>query len=75
MNFYPHHIGDFNNATRHLTRVERSVYRDAIEIYYDTETALTSDLGRLGKRLICRSDEERERAMADLDNKPGCAAR
>ena len=28
MNFYQHHIGDFNNATRHLTRLERSIYRD-----------------------------------------------
>ena len=27
MNYYPHHIGDFDYATRHLTRVERSIYR------------------------------------------------
>mgnify|MGYP001145268768 CR=1 FL=1 len=67
MNFYPHHIGDFDKATRHLTRVERSVYRDAIEIYYDTETALTSDLSKLGKRLICRSDEEKAALKSVLD--------
>jgi uncharacterized protein YdaU (DUF1376 family) len=60
MNFYPHHISDFNNATRHLTRVERSVYRDAIERYYDTESPLCTDLVSLSKRLLCFSDEEKE---------------
>jgi uncharacterized protein YdaU (DUF1376 family) len=59
MNFYPHHIKDFNNATRHLTRVERSVYRDAIEHYYDTELALTSDIKRLEKLLLCTTEEEK----------------
>jgi uncharacterized protein YdaU (DUF1376 family) len=60
MNFYPHHISDFNNATRHLTRVERSVYRDAIERYYDTEHALPSDLESLARRLLCFSVDEIE---------------
>ena len=58
MKFYPHHISDFNNATRHLTRVERSVYRDAIELYYDTESVLTNDIDRLARKLLCTSDEE-----------------
>ncbi|MDC0088144.1 YdaU family protein [Akkermansiaceae bacterium] len=65
MNFYPHHIGDFNNATRHLTRVERSVYRDATDLYYDTEKPLMLDLPALQKRLICLSDEEKE-ALGDV---------
>lgn len=53
MNHYPHHIGDFNNATRHLTRVERSLYRDLIELYYDTEQALNGDFEKLARRIIC----------------------
>ena len=55
MNFYKKHIGDFNNATRHLTRVERSLYSDAIELYYDTESVLTSDIKKLDfiKNAIC----------------------
>ena len=65
MNFYPHHIGDFNNATRHLTRVERSVYREAIELYYDTESVLTRDLVKLEKRLLCRDNEEKQ-ALKDI---------
>jgi len=67
MNFYPHHIGDFNSATRHLTRVERSVYRDATELYYDTESVLTDDLVRLQKKLLCRSDEEKQALIDVLD--------
>lgn len=59
MNYYPHHIGDFNSATRHLTRLERSVYRDLIDLYYDTEEPLTLDLNALCRLIIARSDEER----------------
>lgn len=58
MNFYPHHIGDFNNATRHLTRIERSIYRDMIELYYDTEEPLTLDHAALCRKLLARSNEE-----------------
>ena len=65
MNFYPHHISDFNNATRHLTRVERSVYRDLIELYYDTESALTDDIEKLARRVLCNSEEEKK-ALNDV---------
>lgn len=58
MKHYPHHIGDFNNATRHLTRLERSVYRDMLDLYYDTEQPLTLDLADLCRKLIARSNEE-----------------
>lgn len=68
MNYYPHHIGDFNNATRHLTRVERSLYRDAIELYYDTEHPLPGDdFDRLAKRLLAISDEEKGALMGVLN--------
>lgn len=59
MNYYQHHIGDFNNDTRHLTRIERSVYRDMIELYYDTEKPLSLDIATLGRKLLARSDEEK----------------
>ena len=59
MNFYAHHIGDFNTATRHLSRLERAVYRDALDMYYDTEAPLDGgDFDRLAKRLLCRDAEE-----------------
>ncbi len=53
MNHYPHHIGDFNNATRHLTRIERSIYRDLLDLYYDTEQPLPNDLPKLMRRILC----------------------
>ncbi|MFZ6760393.1 YdaU family protein [Undibacterium sp. Ji50W] len=58
MNYYSHHIGDFNNATRHLNRLERAIYRDMLDLYYDTESALMLDLGLLCRRLVARSEEE-----------------
>jgi uncharacterized protein YdaU (DUF1376 family) len=58
MKHYPHHIGDFDKATRHLTRIERSVYRDLIDLYYDTEQRLTLDQSALCRRIIARSNEE-----------------
>lgn len=67
MNFYPHHIKDFNNSTRHLTRVERSVYRDAIELYYDSECMLCNDFDRLARKLLCDSNEEKS-ALRDVLN-------
>lgn len=60
MRFYPFHSSDFNNATRHLTRIERSIYRDCIDLYYDTESPLDgTDLERLQRRLLCHSDAEK----------------
>ena len=66
MNFYQHHIGDFNGATRHLTRIERSIYRDLLELYYDSEKPLTSDFDRLARR--CIVDEADRTAMRDVLN-------
>ena len=67
MNYYPHHIGDFNNATRHLTRVERSLYRDAIELYYDTESVLTDDFDKLSRKLLANTIEEKEALQTILN--------
>lgn len=58
MNYYSHHIGDFDKATRHLTRIERSVYRDLMDVYYDTEQPLTLDRPALCRKIIARSNEE-----------------
>lgn len=59
MHSYQHNIKTFNSATRHLTRVERSLYRDLIELYYDTEKPLTNCLERLARLVIAHSDEEK----------------
>lgn len=59
MHYYQHNIKDFNNATRHLTHVERVLYRDSIELYYDTEQPLTSVLSVLFRRLRAVTDDEK----------------
>jgi uncharacterized protein YdaU (DUF1376 family) len=58
MHHYPHNIGDFDKATRHLTRIERSIYRDLIELYYDTEQMLTLDTVGLCRLVLARTNEE-----------------
>ncbi len=58
MYHYQHHIGDFNNATRHLSRLEKSVYRDLIELYYETEMPLQCDRIALARRALVRGDDE-----------------
>ena len=68
MHSYHHHIKDFNNATRHLTRVERSLYRDSIELYYETEQPLPADdFDRLARRLMAFSDDEKIALRIVLD--------
>jgi uncharacterized protein YdaU (DUF1376 family) len=67
LHFYQKNIADFNNATRHLTRVERSLFSDAIELYYDTEKPLTLDFDRLCRLLLANSVEEKS-ALRDVLN-------
>lgn len=58
MYYYQHNIGDFDKATRHLTRLERSIYRDLIELYYDTEMQLNADIKHLCRKILAYSNEE-----------------
>jgi uncharacterized protein YdaU (DUF1376 family) len=60
MNYYEHHIGDFRSGTVNMTRLERWIYRDLIEVYYDTERPLTVDVEKLCKDIGARSEEEKE---------------
>lgn len=57
---YLHHIGDFNKATRHLSRVERSVYRDLLDLYYETEKPLVNDRLKLCRLIIATRKDEVE---------------
>ncbi len=67
MHYYQHNIKQFNNATPHLTRVERALYRDAIELYYDQEAPLTADFAVLARRLMARSEDEKLALKSILD--------
>lgn len=58
MKHYPFHVSDFRSATAHLTRLERSIYRDLLDMYYELEHSLPLDLERLCHKLAARSNEE-----------------
>lgn len=58
MYYYKKHIQDFDAATRHLNRIERSVYSDLIEMYYSTEKQLPLDVAFIARKIIAVSDEE-----------------
>lgn len=40
MHYYRHHIGDFRAGTSNMTRQERWLYRDMLDVYYDKEQPL-----------------------------------
>lgn len=40
MHYYKHHIGDFRSGTANMTRQERWLYRDMLDVYYDKEQPL-----------------------------------
>lgn len=61
MHFYNFHPADFNNSARHLTLVERALYRDLIDMYYGDEQPIdVSDVARLERRLLCRTQDEKD---------------
>lgn len=44
MYYYKHHIGDFRSGTANMTRQERWLYRDMLDVYYDKEQPLPIDI-------------------------------
>ena len=68
MHYYMYHLSDFNNATRHLSRLERSIYRDLLDMYYEKESAIDgTDMPTLERRLIVRSTEEQAALVSVLN--------
>lgn len=59
MNYYEHHIGDYAEATSHLSFVEDAAYSRLIRKYYATEKPLPRELAAIERLIGARSDEER----------------
>jgi len=59
MNYYPFHIGDFRSGTVNMSRHSRWIYRDLLDIYYDTEQPLSLDLDLLCDQVGAESEDER----------------
>ncbi len=58
MNYYEHHIGDYAEATSHLSLLEDAVYSRLIRKYYATERALPADLKTVQRLVGARSPDE-----------------
>lgn len=67
MNYYEHHIGDYDEATAHLTACEDGIYSRMIRKYMATEKALPSDLKTLQRLVRARSKEEKEAVETILE--------
>jgi uncharacterized protein YdaU (DUF1376 family) len=60
MNYYEHHLGDYAEATAHLSFVEDAAYSRCIRKYYASEKPLPSDVKAVQRLIGARSKEERE---------------
>jgi uncharacterized protein YdaU (DUF1376 family) len=59
VNFYKHHIGDYDQATRHLSFVEDAAYSRLIRKYYAEEAPLPKDLKKILRLIGARTKEEK----------------
>jgi len=59
MNYYEHHIGDFDQATAHLSAVEDGIYSRMIRWYMASEAPLPADVAVIQRRVRAHSRDEK----------------
>ena len=67
MNYYEHHIGDYAEATAHLTFIEDATYGRLIRKYYATEKPLPIDVKLVQRLINARSKEEKNSVVSVLN--------
>jgi uncharacterized protein YdaU (DUF1376 family) len=67
VNFYKHHIGDYAQATAHLSFVEDAAYSRLIRKYYADEKPLPADLKAVQRLVGARSRDEKEAVASVLE--------
>lgn len=67
MNFYKHHIGDYAQATAHLTFVEDAAYSRMLRKYYAEERPLPVDPKAVQRLIGARSRDERDAVQVVLE--------
>lgn len=60
MNYYEHHLGDYDGATAHLSWLEDCAYRRMIGVYYRNEAPLPLDIKQVFRLIRAASKAERE---------------
>ncbi len=66
MNYFEHHIGDYDQATAHLTACEDGIYGRLIRWYMASEQPLPSDIKAIQRRVRAHSKEERDAVQTVL---------
>ena len=69
MHHYPFHIGDYRSGCIHLSQLERWVYRDLLDICYDTEQPLPLDHAVLFRLAGARTEEHQHAVLTVLSDK------
>ncbi len=59
MNYYSHNIGDYAQATTHLSLVEDAIYSRLLRRYYAEERPIVDDMQQVCRWVGARSEEER----------------
>lgn len=67
MNYYSHNIGDYAQATMHLSLIEDAIYSRLLRRYYAEETPIVNDLQQVSRWVGARSEEEREAVAVILN--------
>lgn len=67
MNYFEHHIGDYDSATAHLSALEDGLYHRMLRVYYRTEAPLPLDVRQVCRLARAQSKVERD-AVASLLN-------
>ncbi|HAP27304.1 MAG TPA: hypothetical protein DCR74_17135 [Achromobacter sp.] len=60
MNYYSHNIGDYAQATTHLSLVEDAIYSRLLRRYYAEEEPIADNMAQIFRWVGARSDEEKE---------------
>lgn len=67
MNYFELHIGDYAEATAHLSFVEDAAYSRMIRKYYSTEKPLPADLKQVQRLIGARTREEKSAVATVLE--------
>lgn len=68
MNYYIHHIGDYAEATSHLSLLEDGIYSRLLRKYYSNEEPLPASVSAIARHIGARSEEERTALQAVLED-------
>lgn len=60
MNYYEHHIGDYDSATSHLSMLEDAAYSRLMRLYYRKELPIPADTAEACRLIRAHSKDERK---------------